>query len=74
MTDKQIAEALTDAQRDALNSLPRIGENNPFRDHIALLDHGLADCTIAGNDEAGKWRMTLTEKGRAIKAMINGSE
>lgn len=73
-TPKQIADGLSEAQRRALLSLPRIGGNNPGREFTSLLDLGLADCTVRGDDEGERWHVTATGLGLAVRAALGEGE
>jgi hypothetical protein len=69
-----IAAKLSARERAALNQLPRIGGNNPGREFTALLDLGLADCTIKGPEDGERWLVTPRPLGLAVRSILSAPE
>jgi hypothetical protein len=71
---EEIVRGLSEREKQALASLPRIGGNNPAREFTSLLDLGLANCTISGDDEAERWLVNATELGKQAQHLLSSKE
>lgn len=71
---EEIVRGLSERQKQALTSLPRIGGNNPGREYTSLLDLGLANCTIGGDDEGERWFVHATELGKRAQHLLSSKE
>lgn len=69
-----IAASLTERQRKALIAAPRIGGNNPGREFTSLLDLGLGDCTIKGDNDGERWVFVPSPLGLAVRQHLQDNQ